>query len=108
MKVKGRIWLEHNDQIILGLGRVQLLEQIAIDGSINSACKSLNMSYKKAWKLVDSMNTVADEPLVEKVSGGKGGGGTRVTDFGKEMIQKFRTAEANTKQFFKSESEQFD
>ncbi len=104
MKVKGRIWLEHNDQIILGVGRVRLLEQILIDGSINSACKSLKMSYKKAWKLIDSMNEVSDKPLVEKISGGKGGGGTQVTDFGKEMILKFRTAETNTKQFFESES----
>ncbi len=108
MEVKGRIWLEHNHQIVLGVGRVRLLEQILIDGSINSACKSLNMSYKKAWKLVDSMNAVAEKPLVEKVSGGKGGGGTQVTDFGKEMIQKFRQVETNTQQFFKSQSEQLD
>lgn len=108
VKVKSRIWIEQNDQILLGLGRVRLLEQIVLDGSINKACKSLNMSYKKAWKLVNAMNENSDQPLVETLSGGKGGGGTQVTPFGKKMIETFRNIENKSFDFFNDESKQLN
>ena len=73
MNIKSRIWIESDKRIFLGVGRIRLLEQIQQDGSINKACKSLNMSYKKAWKLVDEMNAVSKTPVVEKASGGSGG-----------------------------------
>lgn len=108
LKVKSRIWIEHNDQIFLGLGRVRLLEQILLDGSINKASKSLNMSYKKAWKLVDSMNKVSEKPLVKTSSGGKGGGGTLVTSFGKQMVLYFRELETKSFEFFDAQSKQLN
>ncbi len=106
--MKSRIWIEHNDQIFLGLGRVRLLEQILLDGSINKASKSLNMSYKKAWKLVDAMNEVSDKSLVVTTSGGKGGGGTLVTSFGKQMIVHFRELETKSFDFFDAQSKQLN
>lgn len=107
MNIKSRIWIESDKRIFLGVGRIRLLEQIQQDGSINKACKSLNMSYKKAWKLVDEMNAVSKTPVVEKASGGSGGGGTIVTPFGIEMIQKFRSLEQKAIAFFDDQESEF-
>jgi len=80
----------HGEQPFLGKGRVQLLERIEQFGSIAQAAKSMEMSYRKAWGLIKEMNTIAQEPLVEKQSGGKSGGGAVVTDAGKATIQKYQ------------------
>ena len=88
-KWKGRIWLEGREGTFLGYGRVVLLERIDEFGSISKAARSMEMSYKHAWDLVDSMNRQSHEPLVETAAGGKGGGGTKLTRKGKESIKLF-------------------
>ncbi|MEZ5579956.1 MAG: LysR family transcriptional regulator [Candidatus Competibacteraceae bacterium] len=64
----------------LGAGRVELLEHIDECGSIARAAKRMGMSYKTAWDAVEAMNNLADRPLVVRATGGKGGGGTQLTD----------------------------
>lgn len=76
-----------------GAQQVALLERIATDGSITRAAKSVGISYKNAWDTVDAMNQLAGEPLVERVAGGKGGGGTRLTERGERLIHNFRQLE---------------
>ena len=68
--IKSRIWLEGNNGPYLGKGRISLLKAIATRGSINKAAKSIGMSYKKAWKLVNSMNQESSNPLVIRTAGG--------------------------------------
>jgi len=80
----------HGEHPFLGKGRVQLLERIEQLGSIAQAAKSMDMSYRKAWGLIKEMNAIAQEPLVEKQSGGKSGGGAIVTDAGKATIRKYQ------------------
>ncbi|MGQ9812785.1 MAG: winged helix-turn-helix domain-containing protein [Dissulfurimicrobium sp.] len=88
--IKGRIWIEGGDrETFLGFGRVTLLQRIAEYGSISQAARSMDMSYKHAWDLVDSMNRSAGRLLVETSTGGKGGGGARLTDFGRDVIRTF-------------------
>lgn len=87
---KGRIWLEGQEGTFLGYGRIVLLERIAEYGSISGAARSMEMSYKHAWDLVDSMNRQSLEPLVTTAAGGKGGGGTRLTPAGERAIKLFR------------------
>lgn len=65
------------------------MKQIIKSGSITAAAKSMKMSYKKAWEMIDGMNKEAKEPLVVRVSGGKGGGGTQVTEEGVRAIKLF-------------------
>lgn len=99
MAISGRFWLERGEQPFLGHGRIELLEQIAATGSISQAARAMGMSYKAAWDAVDAMNNVSEEPLVLRSTGGKHGGGTRLTDHGRKLIEVYRTAEQEYQQF---------
>lgn len=86
MEIKSKIWFEIDGQPVMGSGKLKLLLAIDETGSISEASKHIGMSYKKAWKLVKTMNESYGEPLVEKSTGGKGGGGTLLTEKGKKII----------------------
>ncbi len=86
---RGRVWIQKDGETFLGFGRIVLLERIRDCGSISGAAKSMEMSYKHAWDLVDAMNRHAKEPLVFTSKGGKGGGGARLTDAGELAIKEF-------------------
>lgn len=86
---RGRIWVDGEEGTFLGYGRVVLLERIREYGSITKAARSMDMSYRHAWELVDSMNRQARGPLVETATGGRGGGGTRLTEEGEKAIKLF-------------------
>ena len=86
---RGRIWIDGREGTFLGYGRVVLLERIREHGSITKAAKSMEMSYRHAWELVDSMNRQALRPHVEKATGGKGGGGTFLTEEGEKAVGLF-------------------
>ena len=88
-QVKSRVWIENENGTFLAEGRIALLKLIDEKGSISKAAKEMNMSYKKAWELVDSMNKNSKKNLLSKSIGGKSGGGTILTDYGREVIQKF-------------------
>ncbi len=77
----------------LGPGKTQLLEAIAETGSISAAARKMNMSYRRAWNLVDKINRDFEQPLVLTNSGGKGGGGAEVTAFGHEVLRRYRQIE---------------
>ena len=87
---QGRIWIENNGETFLGFGRVVLLERVREHGSISKAARSMKMSYKHAWDLIDSMNRQAGKPLVATSKGGKGGGGANLTEAGEKAISDFR------------------
>lgn len=88
-ELKGRIWIEGKDGTFLGYGRVVLLERIKQYGSISEAARSMQMSYRSAWELVESMNKQAMTPLVVTTTGGKGGGGAELTEAGRKAIEEF-------------------
>ncbi|EDZ63396.1 molybdate-dependent transcriptional regulator [Sulfurimonas gotlandica GD1] len=90
MEIEGRIWFKKEGKNLLGNGRVELLEKIDEYGSISKASRAMKMSYKAAWDMVDAMNNISDKPLVQKVTGGKNGGGAQVTKVGKELINTFK------------------
>ena len=94
-KIKSRIWIEFEDHVLLGEGRVKLLKAIEDTGSLSQAAKSLNISYKKAWDLIDSANKSAKEPLIITNTGGKGGGGAQLTEHCKSLISAFETINKN-------------
>lgn len=90
-KIKSRIWIEADGNILLGEGRVNLLKAIDEEGSLSKAAKVLGMSYKKAWSLVDTVNKRAEKPVTTSSIGGKGGGGAQLTDYGKSLVETFET-----------------
>jgi len=98
-RLAGRFWIEGPSGTFLGRGRVRLLEGIRDHGSISAAARAMNMSYRKAWNLVDAINSQSPVPLVEKSAGGKGGGGAALTRQGEEMIQLFWSAQLEFQQF---------
>ena len=67
----------------IGPGKIDLLEQIAAFGSISAAARAMNMSYKRAWDLVEEMNLLFGKPLVEAQTGGRHGGGAQLTPLGR-------------------------
>lgn len=107
-EVRGRIWIDGKDGTFLGYGRVVLLERIREYGSITMAAKSMEMSYRAAWELVESMNRQAKTPLVETVTGGKGGGGARLTEAGEKAIETFWKLYERFKKFLKNETQHMD
>jgi len=79
-----------------------LLEQIARQGSITRAAKAAGLSYKAAWDAVDELNNLAEEPLVIRTVGGKGGGGARLSDAGERLLALYRRLEALQAQLLQS------
>ena len=73
--------------------RIRLLEAIAEHGSITRAAKAVPLSYKAAWDALDAMNNLAERALVERTTGGRQGGGTRLTDAGRELVAMYRAVE---------------
>ncbi len=84
-----RVWINEEQGHFIGIGRVRLLENIQHTGSITRAAKEMKMSYRQAWQMVEDMNNRSDKPLVEKILGGKGGGGAMVTEAGGKAIKLF-------------------
>jgi len=81
----------------IGPGKADLLENIVATGSIAAAGRRMSMSYRRAWLLVDEMNTMFKEPVVTTSKGGKGGGGgAQLTELGKEVLARYRRMQAAT------------
>jgi molybdate transport system regulatory protein len=78
----------------IGPGKVALLELIGSRGSLSQAARDLDMSYRRAWLLLASINAGFREPVVTLATGGKGGGGAQLTAFGTSLIEVYRTFEA--------------
>jgi molybdate transport system regulatory protein len=78
----------------VGPGKITLLEAIAEAGSISAAARSLGMSYRRAWELVAELNKTFSSPVVERITGGAGGGGAKLTRLGEALVLGFRDIEA--------------
>lgn len=100
---RGHIWIDGVEGTFIGYGRVALLEKIRELGSITKAAKSLNISYRHAWELIDSMNSQARKPFIETLTGGKGGGGTRLTEEGEKAIIIFQKFSGNFGRFLEKQ-----
>lgn len=98
-KIKSRIWIEADGNTLLGEGRVSLLKGIKETGSLSKAAKSIGMSYKKAWSLINAVNTRAEQPVITTSIGGKGGGGAQLTAYGKSLVDAFETINKNCWEF---------
>lgn len=106
--VDGNIWLTKDKKAFIGRGRVELLQNIQIHGSISKAAKEMKMSYKAAWDSVDIMNKLSNKALVTKVTGGKGGGGTVITTHAKEIIEAYNEISSLHKNYFNTLANSFN
>lgn len=94
VEARFRLRLTRSGEIVLGPGKVDLLEAIARVGSITAAAKGLRMSYRRAWLLVDTMNRNFRAPVVMAGAGGAHGGGAMLTPLGEEVVERYRRIEA--------------
>lgn len=83
----------------IGGQRIALLEQVQASGSITAAAKAVGLSYKAAWDAIHAMNNLADVPLVDRAVGGSGGGGSRLTPRGAQLVRTYRAAEEEQARF---------
>ncbi len=89
-----RFRIDFDDHCSVGVGKIRLLEAVEHTGSLSQAAREIAMSYRRAWLLVDSMNAEFDTPVISASVGGSGGGGAKVTSFGRELIEAYRSLEA--------------
>ncbi len=88
-----RLSLENSAGAALSSKRIRLLELIGELGSISQAAKAVPLSYKAAWDAVELLNSTASQPLVERMAGGRQGGGTQLTEYGRRMTVMYRALE---------------
>jgi molybdate transport system regulatory protein len=94
LELGGSIELSRKGHRYLGGNRIRLLEAIERLGSITQAARDVNLSYKAAWDAVDAMNNLAERPLLIRAPGGQGGGGSRLTEHGREIVRLYRLLES--------------
>lgn len=90
--------IRKSDSIAIGPGKVALLEAIVEQGSISAAARSLNMSYRRAWLLIDELNNALTSPATTSEHGGKQGGGSVLTPVGEDVIRLYREIEEHAYQ----------
>ena len=93
--LKLKLQLMCGDEIAMGPGKADLLDAIAVHGSISAAGRALGMSYRRAWLLVDEMNRCFNQALVETLRGGGRNRGARLTETGQHALEAYRAMEAD-------------
>ena len=93
-KITLKLRLLRDEEVAMGPGKADLLDAIVQTGSISAAARAMQMSYRRAWLLVDVMNRCFREPLVRGAAGGRQGGGAQVTEAGLRVLGQFRAMEA--------------
>lgn len=88
-QVQCRVRVTRGEDIALGPGKMQLLAAIGEAGSISGAARKMKMSYRRAWLLVETMNSCFQTPLVETATGGRAGGGAHLTTQGKKVLESY-------------------
>jgi molybdate transport system regulatory protein len=96
------LWIDKNDKGFLGKGRIELLKQIDKHGSLSKAAKAMKMSYKAAWDSLNEMKHLSDEELIVSQSGGKSGGGSKLTQKAYNYIKTYELLYNTQQQFLKS------
>ncbi|PWK38353.1 TOBE domain-containing protein [Cupriavidus plantarum] len=99
LELEGAIWFRAGAREWGGKDRIALLAAIGEHGSITAAARAVGLSYKAAWDAIDAMNNSAGEALVARAVGGKGGGGTQLTERAQQLIRTYRTLEAEHRRF---------
>ncbi len=99
MEVKSKVWLERKGKLFFGTGRLMLLGAIKETGSINKAASKVGMSYRHAWSQICSAERNLGKSLFIRNKGGKGGGGTTLTEQANELLKKFDKLQKETETF---------
>ena len=99
--LKADLFLQGDERQSFTQTQIQLLSAIDATGSISKAAKQIGVSYKTAWDRIDALNNLSDKALVQRAAGGVGGGGSRLTAFGKNIVTGFRELQEEHSAFIK-------
>ncbi len=102
MEPKFNFWLEVEDEVTLSVWRVKLLDAIAQTGSITAGAEKMGVPYRIAWQKIHEMEARLGEKLVETQTGGKEGGGTKLTPLSLEYIAKFKQFNEDVLEFMQT------
>jgi len=90
LTIKSKIWIEDNDaQVVFGAGRLYILDAVARHGSIHAAAHELHMSYRAVWGKIRATEKRLGQPLLSRRTGGAQGGGSELTPFARELVERF-------------------
>jgi len=92
-EMRFRLRVTVGGEVAVGPGKIALLEAVASTGSITAAAKALDMSYRRAWLLLDTLNRSLRRPAVASIKGGAHGGGCELTEVGRELVALYRRIE---------------
>jgi molybdate transport system regulatory protein len=104
-KIRVRCWVDIGGVKHFGPGPAELLELIDVSGSISKAARTMGMSYKKAWDIIEKMNARGKSPYVLARKGGKEGGGTALTPTGRKVVKSFRKLNQKIQNVVEKETE---
>lgn len=105
-KVRWRMRIMWHEVIAIGPGKISLLEAVQSEGSITAAAKSLGMSYRRAWLLLNEINSTLKNPATVSQHGGSSGGVSRLTEVGEEVVKLYRIIEKKATEVNRNELEQ--
>lgn len=92
-EVELHIYVNKAGKLLINPERINLLRWIYRTGSLLKASKEIGVSYNRAWNILEAINTVSSKPVVNKIRGGKGGGGAKITDYGMLILSEFEAME---------------
>jgi molybdate transport system regulatory protein len=101
------VWIEKDGELYIGGGRAMLLEKLDRLGSIAAAARYMGLTYRNAWLWIDAMNRLAPSPLVEKITGGAGGGHAQLTEEGHKAVASYKELRAKLAELFPADSSSF-
>ncbi len=102
IRLDSSLWLDKDNKGFLGKGRIELLKKIDEHGSLSGAAKAMKMSYKAAWDSLNEMKELSDEKLIVSKSGGKSGGGSKLTTKALQYIKIYELLFKTQHEFLKS------
>ena len=103
-KIEFRFWISYKGESLFGHGKIDLLLKNKELGSLRKAAEELGISYRKAYYNIDSVNKIAEKPIVEMKRGGKDGGTTKLTPYGETLIQKYCELQKEIEEFIASKT----
>jgi molybdate transport system regulatory protein len=106
--INGQFWIDKGEECFLGPGRIELLNAIVKEGSINAAAKKLGISYQHAWKNIEQMNRLSPIPVIITKRGGRDGGGAELTGYGLKIITEVTNIEKVFAEFILNINKNFD
>jgi molybdate transport system regulatory protein len=105
--LRGQVWVEVGGKPALTEAGADLLEQIEICGSLSEAARRLRFSYRRAWMLLDAMNTRWPSPVVTTATGGRHGGGATLTELGQHVLKTYRDLQLQLEHLLDSAGDPF-